>query len=112
LKFKQLPAATHALPVCPVDNPRFSIVPLHVGAVNSLLHTGASLRLLQEKMMNESQPQPLLVSRKEAARIMSVSTDTIDSLLSQNRLERVDISERRIGITTRSLNKLVYGEVA
>jgi hypothetical protein len=62
--------------------------------------------------MNESQPQPLLVSRKEAARMMSVSTDTIDSLLSQKRLERVEISERRIGITLESLNRLVAGEAA
>jgi hypothetical protein len=55
---------------------------------------------------------PVCVSRRQAAHLLSVSTDHVDVLLRKRTLERVQIGERKIAITTRSIDKLVHGEAA
>ena len=48
----------------------------------------------------------LVVSQREAARLLDCSIDLIETLSERGDLERVRLSERKLGITMRSLEKL------
>jgi hypothetical protein len=47
----------------------------------------------------------VVVSRKTAAAALDVSLDTVDRLVKSGALEGVDVSERRKGVTWRSVLK-------
>ena len=55
---------------------------------------------------SETDLQPLVVSKKDAAKMIGVSDDTIDRLVDQGDLDRVQLSTRRVGITYKSLRAL------
>jgi len=56
--------------------------------------------------------EPFAVSRQTAARLLDCSTDHIDALIQRAQLERVKLGIRKVGITMRSLKRLVGEEVA
>lgn len=56
-------------------------------------------------------PRRLTVSQQEAARLLGLCVDTIDAMAQRGELERVRLSQRKFGITWRSLERLV-GQVA
>jgi hypothetical protein len=60
----------------------------------------------------EPTPEPFLVSRRTAAKLYDCSIDHIDFLVSSGQLDRVELGARRVGITWRSLKRLVHGAVA
>jgi transposase len=53
------------------------------------------------------QPRRLVISEKKAAAELDVSPDTIRRMVARGDLERVNLSARRHGITTRSIHKLI-----
>ena len=56
--------------------------------------------------------EPFAVSRQTAALLLDCSTDHIDVLTQRGQLERVQLGVRKVGITMRSLKRLVGEEVA
>jgi hypothetical protein len=58
-------------------------------------------------MIDLDEPRRLVVSEKSAAVELGVSRDTIRRMVARGDLERVQISPRRIGITSRSILKLI-----
>jgi hypothetical protein len=56
--------------------------------------------------------EPFAVSRATAARLLDVSTDHIDVLIQRGHLERVMLGIRKVGITWKSLKRLVGEEAA
>jgi hypothetical protein len=55
--------------------------------------------------------EPFAVSRQTAALLLDCSTDHIDVLTQLGHLDRVKLGIRKVGITMRSLKRLI-GEVA
>jgi hypothetical protein len=53
----------------------------------------------------------LVVSQQRTARMLDVCIDTVETLVKQDKLERVRLSTRKYGITMRSILKLAGGEV-
>ena len=51
--------------------------------------------------------QCLVVSKKGAAKALDCSVDTVDRLVARGDLERVQLSPRRVGVTWRSMLKLL-----
>lgn len=51
--------------------------------------------------------EPLAVSRQRAAVQLDVSTDTIDRLVQAGKLDQIKVGVRRVGITWKSLTKLI-----
>ena len=57
--------------------------------------------------MPDIQTDRLVVSRRSAAEQLDCSEDTIDRLAARGELDLVRFSPRRVGITVRSLRKLI-----
>jgi orotate phosphoribosyltransferase-like protein len=55
--------------------------------------------------MSYDEPQRVVVSKKRAAAALDVSVDTIDRLVARGELESVQVSDRRVGVTWRSILK-------
>jgi predicted site-specific integrase-resolvase len=56
---------------------------------------------------NQSPPvERLVVSRPHAAKMLDVCVGTIDNWVDAGRLEKIQLSTKRVGITMRSIRKL------
>jgi hypothetical protein len=49
----------------------------------------------------------VVIPRKTAGQILGVSDDTIDRIMREGGLTRVQVSERRVGTTVRSIKNLI-----
>ena len=63
-------------------------------------------------MQNTTELPRLAISRNEAARQLDVSLDTIDRMVARGELEKIQVSTRKVAITTRSLLRLLPSEAA
>jgi hypothetical protein len=65
-------------------------------------------------MTNHSEQnfEPFAVSRRTAAKTLDCSICHIDDLVDMGQLDRVQLGVRRVGITWRSLKRLVHGAAA
>ena len=61
---------------------------------------------------NPKLPERLVVSDKNAARILDVHPDTIKAMVARNELERVVLTKKKHGVTMRSVLKKAHGASA